>query len=134
MLCELTAFTPTNSLQGKPHKCKKYSQFRAYSECLLPSNATKIFLVSDMICLRAKRYNQSKVSLKLSRNVKSELYLSPADQILQESLQDFKIVNTTRILIGCRFFDQSTLLIYFSANVHCVLFVVDNHEVEFRKY
>ena len=48
--------------------------------------------------------------------------------------QDFTIVNTTRILIGCRFFDQSTLLIYFSANVHCVLLVVDNREVEFRKY
>lgn len=62
---------------------------------------------------------------------KTKLYLSPADQILQ---QDFTIVNTTRILIGCRFFDQSTLLIYFSANVHCVLLVVDNHEVEFRKY
>ena len=74
MLCVLVMVHSRHSRppspRGKPHKYKKYSQFRAYSECLLPSNATKIFLVSDMICLRAKRYNQSKVSLKLSRNVK----------------------------------------------------------------
>lgn len=86
-------------------------------------------------CLRAKRYNQSNVCLKLSRNVKkiscTSLPLIKYYRILQ---QDFTIVNTTRILIGCRFFDQSTFLIYFSANVHCVLLVVDNHEVEFRKY
>ena len=54
-----------------------------------------------------------------------------SNQILQQA---FTIVNTTRILIGCRLIDQSTLLIYFSANLHCVLLVVDNHEVEFRKY
>lgn len=125
-----TTFTPTYFPKGKPHKFKKYSQFKAYSECLLPSNATKIFLVSDMICLPAKRYNQSKVSLTLSRK-----YAVPLSRWSNTVLQqDSTIVNTRRILIGCRFFDQSTLLIYFSANVHCVLLVVDYHEVEFRKY
>lgn len=48
----------------------------------------------NLPCLRhdliqAKRYNQSKVSLKLSRNVKNKLYLSPSDQILRDTEAGF---------------------------------------------